>query len=291
MSHHDLGAFLSGTDLENLREQGNDVNCYVSLVVDTKGTYVAAVTRKLKTVTKVTTEKLSSEYECFGDGLVKDEEKQEPKSTVMESNIIEYYMLDVERHEVNNPLEWIDDRIEEIERSKKQKECNQWDNLNRWDNITPHYNTPELSNPLTSDFDKSGYLWDEYDNLEFKPDLNKFQPNKRLIHNMVLKLVTCTLFPDQNLDLGKWIKEKMPVLYGKQFSDGDSLAEWSGLMTDYLIYDYPADKMLRNDEYDGFYSKIAKAMMSELEKYKDNKFIKVYYKDLKRIAETYEYID
>lgn len=291
MSHHELGAFLSGTDLENLREQGNDVNCYVSLVVDTKGTYVAAVTRKLKTTTKVTTEKLSSEYECFGDGLVRDEKKQEPKSTVMESSIIEYYMLEVERHEVSNPLGWIDDRIEEIEKSKKQKEYNQWSNLNQRNDITPYYSISELSNLLTSDFDKGGYLWDKYGNLEFKPDLNKIQPNKRLIHNMVLKLVTCTLFPDQNIDLNKWIKEKMPVLYGRQFPDEDSLAEWSSLMADYLLNDYPMNKMLRNDEYDVFYGKIARAMMNELEKYKDNKFIKVYYKDLKHIAETYEYVN
>ena len=51
-----MGAFFSGTDLETLRTEGEDTNCFVSLIVDTKGTYVAAITRKgscKKTITTV----------------------------------------------------------------------------------------------------------------------------------------------------------------------------------------------------------------------------------------------
>ena len=52
-SHHRLGAFFSGQDNLMLQQEGNDTNCFVSLVVDTKGSYVARVTRKLQSLSLI----------------------------------------------------------------------------------------------------------------------------------------------------------------------------------------------------------------------------------------------
>ena len=53
-SHHNLGAFFSGEDQNTLKVEGTDMNNFVSLVVDNKGSYVAAVTRRLTQNTKET---------------------------------------------------------------------------------------------------------------------------------------------------------------------------------------------------------------------------------------------
>ena len=57
-SHHVMSTMFSGTDINTLREEGNERNCFVSLIVNNAGTYNAAVTRKESS--------LSGPY-CTGD--------------------------------------------------------------------------------------------------------------------------------------------------------------------------------------------------------------------------------
>ena len=47
-SHHNLGAFLSGTDMSTLKEQAEQCNNVLTLVVDNRGTYVAKFTERHK---------------------------------------------------------------------------------------------------------------------------------------------------------------------------------------------------------------------------------------------------
>lgn len=47
-SHNSMPSFFSGTDLNTLREEGNDRNHFVSLIVNNEGKYTAAITRKVK---------------------------------------------------------------------------------------------------------------------------------------------------------------------------------------------------------------------------------------------------
>lgn len=45
-SHHNLGAFLSSTDMSTLKEQAEQCNNVLTLVVDNRGTYVAKFTER-----------------------------------------------------------------------------------------------------------------------------------------------------------------------------------------------------------------------------------------------------
>ena len=47
-SHHNLGAYLSGTDMSTLKEQAEQCNNVLTLVVDNRGTYVAKFTERHK---------------------------------------------------------------------------------------------------------------------------------------------------------------------------------------------------------------------------------------------------
>jgi hypothetical protein len=121
-SHHSLGAFISGTDSNTIRTEGNDTNCFVSLVVDTKGTYVAALTRKVQTKLKVTTEDLGTSYEFFGEGSKTVQDEKGPiQQDYKDDCFIEYFMLDVEIEHVDNPLAYLDTRFDEIQEAKKKR--------------------------------------------------------------------------------------------------------------------------------------------------------------------------
>ena len=121
-SHHHMGAFFSGTDTATLRSEGADTNCFVSLIVDTKGTYQAAITRRIQKTTEVVTKNLASSYKFFGEGEIKTDEDPMSESTkVIDSDVIEYFMLDVEREVVDNPLAFLDTRFEEIQNKKREQ--------------------------------------------------------------------------------------------------------------------------------------------------------------------------
>ena len=85
-SHDMMSTFFSGTDLNTLKEEGNDANHFVSLIVNNAGTYTAAVTRKV--VYKSTGTSLVK-YNTFDNVEVDDETLTFEK----EETFIEYYPL------------------------------------------------------------------------------------------------------------------------------------------------------------------------------------------------------
>ena len=110
-SHHILGAFFSGTDLATLREEGTDRIHFVSLIIDTKGTYQAAITR-------VVVEKMQAtgfiKYPTFNG----QEVTGSPITYSFNRKKLEYFMLDVERPAIENPFSEMAARIEEVKEQK-----------------------------------------------------------------------------------------------------------------------------------------------------------------------------
>ncbi len=110
-SHHILGAFFSGTDLATLREEGTDRIHFVSLIIDTKGTYQAAITR-------VVVEEMQAtgfiKYPTFNG----QEVTGSPITYSFNRKKLEYFMLDVERPAIENPFSEMAARIEEVKEQK-----------------------------------------------------------------------------------------------------------------------------------------------------------------------------
>lgn len=110
-SHHILGAFFSGTDLATLREEGTDRIHFVSLIIDTKGTYQAAITR-------VVVEEMQAtgfiKYPTFNG----QEVTGSPVTYSFNRKKLEYFMLDVERPAIENPFSEMAARIEEVKEQK-----------------------------------------------------------------------------------------------------------------------------------------------------------------------------
>ena len=307
-SHHNLGAFLSSQDIKMVQQEGNDTNCFVSLVVDTPGNYVAIVTRKVQTKSEVTIKNLGTSYEFFGEGSKTITKENSEITKVIDKEFIEYFDLEVERHEVINNLAYLDDRFDEIEKKKVSIKNN---NLG-----LPFYSSKENNQPKfqlgDGNYDdfrsylhrdnnkeitgKELDLFNQGQNELSKEDNNKlnevassnWKPDPKKVHRAVCNMVTCNLIinPDK-LDLKQWIHKHMVNVYERIFNDTQSntyenvnaFAEWRDFITqftmDYFDVSDAPDELL--DNWDVLMSTIAIAIYDELSKYaNENIYIQSY---------------
>jgi proteasome lid subunit RPN8/RPN11 len=109
-SHNNLVTFFSKTDLDTLASEGQDTDNFVSLIVNNKGEYTAAITRKVKI--KEHEKKIS--YTLFG--------KQRNQSLVTEEKeIIEYTEVKVLISRTEQVYNSIMEDIAEIKKTKEKE--------------------------------------------------------------------------------------------------------------------------------------------------------------------------
>lgn len=290
-SHHQMSTQPSGTDLNTLKEEGNERNCFVSLIVNNAGKYYAAVTRKIQTKSEVTIKRLGTSYEFFGEGSKELEHDSAETTKVIEKEVIEYFDLDVERHEVSNSLEYLDARFDEIVKKKeeaKPKE-NYGSGFSDWLHHGPVFKEQSFfDDSLDKEVTKTPYLSDDsmLDNI----GIEDWQPDSKKIHAAVVHMITCNLIlnPDK-FDLKQWIVKHMSNVYRKIFGESSiyecehdacgAFSEWRDFIIQYTLdyfstSDVP-DIILEN--YDFFQSRIAQAMSDEIMEFIDvNPYIKAY---------------
>lgn len=266
-------AFFSGTDMNTLHSEGNDTNCFLSLIVDTKGTYVAAITRKLTIKKKIITQDLGSTYEFFGEGTRTLSSNKET-TKIVDETVLQYFMLDIERHEVENDLSYLDDRFDEI--IKKKKEA-------------------ETKLPLSTVFNKDNYddkgFWGMR-NHEIQHELNMFDeklvdnpdewlPDSKLIHQAVCRMITCSLIINTDkFDMRQWLTRNINKVYRNIFNSDSQLSEWVQFIAEFCVFHFEDSSAPVSISDDYYYSLISQAMIDELDPYKDNKYVKMYIDEL-----------
>lgn len=285
-SHHNMGAFFSGQDIKMLQQEGNDTNCFVSLVVDTKGTYVAVVTRKVKIKYEITTKNLDKSYDFFGEGSKTISQDNNTVTKVIEKEVIEYFDLEIERHEVHNSLEYLDNRFNEITQKKQQKV------------ITNINDNQPISQPTLFNYDfKDNKLNPTSINVTKKnaKTINNliatdWTPNPKAIHSAIVHLLTCNLIlnPDK-IDLKQWVTKHMVNVYKKIFGENsvnEALYNGSGAFTewkdfiiqytlDYFDYSDAPDPIL--EKYGEAEAKVIEAILDELYEYTNIPYVQAYY--------------
>lgn len=294
-SHHSMGAFFSQQDDKMLQQEGNDTNCFVSLVVDTKGQYVARITRKIQTKSEISIKRLGTSYEFFGDGskTVKQEEA-ESITKVIDKEVIEYFDLDIERHEVPNTLSYLDDRFEEIAQNKRKasQESKPFIHpiLNTSDNnFTDWFSNEEKSEKLPFISPKEP-LTEEEDSKLDDAEID-WQPDQNKIHKALCHIITCNfILNTEKFNLRQWIRDYMVKVYNRIFCSENSLfdnpfEEWADFSIQFTLDHFNTgdvpDVLL--EDIDMFYSIIAQALMTELEEFKNaNKYINSYYSRLEK---------
>jgi len=294
-SHNQMACWFSGTDISTLRSEGNDQNCFVSLIVNNAGTYCAAITRKIQTKLKVTTENLGISYEFFGEGSKTVQDEKGPiQQNYKDDSFIEYFMLDVEVEQVDNPLAYLDTRFDEIQEAKKKKAT-----------VTPPVTNPPVvkasengyrspwipnnaptANPASKVFDNDfddDYSFHEYlDNKKETKELTLFsenemdemidtsawEPDPTIIHKLVCQLITCSLIINDKIDLKQWIVRWMNKKYEEMFNpDSTQFEEWKEFIIDFMLRQYMQIDDIPDIDFDLCIGKIANAMHNELYQY------------------------
>ena len=310
-SHHHMGAFFSGTDTSTLRAEGNDTNCFVSLIVDTKGTYQAAVTRKVQAKKEIITKYLDTSYEFFGEGTkYMGDHSTEEKQTFVDDTIIEYFMLDVEIEQVDNPLAYLDTRFDEIQEAKKKKTVQSATAnppVDKAANTHSSWVSGKSSTASTSSLQTYNVFDDDYsfrdylnkqretkeltlfseDEMEEMTDTSKWNPDPTIIHKLVCQMVTCSLIVSDDIDLKQWITRWMNKKYEEIFnSESTQFEEWKEFIVDFMLNQYMIiEKCIPDIDYDLLQSKIAGAIHDELYQYcpdNSNSYIKDYMEVLTR---------
>ena len=276
-SHHQMSTSPSNTDLSTLRTEGNDRNCFVSLIVNNAGTYYAAVTRKVTSKSQIIIENLGSSYEFFGEGKVNIPIDTPQETETAENTVIEYFDLDIVRHTVSNPLEYLDTRFAEILK-KKESEVKHTTpltslvdtNFHDW----LHKDYPTKSEPYL--FDDTTMKSLEYSKASYNISSGQFNfiPNQKLIHKAIVRMILCSfiLNPDK-VDLKQWIKVHMKKKYEEIFhinssNNLDEFNEWRDFIVTYTLDHYEELFQVDYNHWEDATYAIIEAMLGELEEFR-----------------------
>lgn len=283
MSHQNFGAFFSGTDLGTLLEEGKDTNHFVSLIVNNAGSYCAAITKKVKEITKG---ERSFKYNTFNDNVVEGS----TASFESETFYIEYYPLEITVEEaVKSELEL---RLEEVRNSSKSyvnkgrvtldaeiKEAKEV-NINK-------YYQPSLFSPQEMGEKPKKDNGEEYTELDMSIGYGEEHIDSVIVKNTVMQIITGDIFSiyKQNIDLNKWAAN-MEVLYDKRFKVSDELGNnsssyWIDGILEFLENEVIDDKFADKDR-DYMDAIWAFDVISELEKFPSNKYLKAFIDSLER---------
>jgi hypothetical protein len=272
------------------------------LIVDTKGTYQAAITRKV--TTKIETEIVHQEvsYEFFGEGSVKKPFSVATSPEISEKTIIEYFMLDVQREETDNPLDYLDRRFEEIEEQKRKSVINNTNTGRLIQSLpSPKWNGDgALVKSPGSDYDIDDMNFKEWLNRPKDPeppkvkeptlfgeeemdelvDITKWQPDPTIIHYLVCQLLCCSLIVNKDIDIKQWVNKFMIKKYDEIFGDahGIEFGNWSESYIEFIIGHYSDSNApeVIYDDWDLYQSRIAEALSNELSEYPENDYLAQY---------------
>lgn len=290
-----MSTFFSGTDTATLKAEGIDRNHFVSLIVNNRGDYTAAITRRVS-VEQSVIEKAS--YNTFEDKEVNTSEEYTTSSVD-----VEYYMLNISIEGRNNI---IDERLAEIKKSKPVATTSITQYKKPTDTTSTktnfHYGntyknsytapTTQQKLPFESSLDESAFI--DYDFIDNKiPTIESYKEisfDKYAIKSLLIQLITGSIVieADADFNLEKWVKNMTVVFdkrFGRTYSDIKSFTSWAASYIDYLCY-YTEDPSL---EELGISEDIkaaicARDLVKELSKLPSNEYIKIYIECLNQIC-------
>lgn len=99
-SHNRMNAFFSGEDTQTLIKEGSIRNHFLSLIVNNKGEYVAAITRRVK----IMSSKIVAEYKTFNDALVSKAENNAVIDGFIERINLDIIMPENDNNEIFDEL-------------------------------------------------------------------------------------------------------------------------------------------------------------------------------------------
>ena len=265
-SHNNMDTFFSGTDIRTLEEEGLDRNHFVSLIVNNRGDYTAAITRRL--INKRITESFC--YPSFRNIQVSETRNSQGSS----AEELEYYYLDIEIEGYNKYTE-LELRLKEIEGFKKIQEVN-----SRFNTLSYTHEPLSRFKPLAQE---NAHSLVEEDDLSWKQQTLKFTKkysfNKDLAKSLALQLVTgSVVIPrESKINIKSWVAGMVPI-YERRFGKGEEglniFEKWAEGFIEFLCwFTIDEDLIKQGIEEDEMNTLCAIAIKKELEDLDSNIYI------------------
>lgn len=284
-SHNVMATLFSSTDMTTLREEGNDRNHFLSLIVNNAGNYTANVTRKVRCVSKGIS---TMEYKTFGDTPVVEDNN----SFETDESYIEYYPLDITIEKIpETPKSELELRLEEV-----RANANSYINRNKTILPNPPYKF-NLSDIEAQPFKekKKDYaqlsIWDDTE-LPAKGELSddytiaydEDHLDNTIIMNTVTQIVTGDIFSihKPNINLESWANN-IGGVYKKRFgnSESSSFKCWVDNFVDFLENEAYDEKLTAKGE-DYLLAIWAYDVIVKLQEYPANEYLDAFIKSLER---------
>lgn len=238
-SHNHMATFASGTDINTLKEEGNERIHFVSLIVNNVGTYSAFITRRCVTTQTI---KENIKYKTFNG-----EEVSKDKEYTKEFINIEYSKMEIIKEDID--YSELDARIAQIQEEKKQEELNR---------------QKEIKEPIY--YSKTFFPESPYKGFPKNID-------NKTIQTILRQIITGSVLSanNVNLNLQEWVP-KMESIYDKRFKSLDTFECWIDSLLEVLFSEYTeGDGLFKIDEG----RKLAGELYQEISKFTPNKYIKV----------------
>ena len=275
-SHNNMATFFSGTDTATLREEGNDRNHFVSLIVNNAGTYTAAITRK------ITEKKVISStfvYRTFDDI-----EKTGTRTVEVEEEAIVYNMLNIVKEgEVTEPFLEINERLEVIKKNKTKVAAARasFSTIPYYDGLSftpPVYqgNSKEVSRVARQDslFDEDFMESEPPRRVERITDPNELAIDASVVKSITLQLITgsIAIADASKIDPVKWAGQ-MTKLFDKRFKEDMNIFHfWAETMVEFVVTNFIPEEFASFE--DDYISELCQAVYRTLDKLPQNKYIK-----------------
>lgn len=210
-SHHSMQAYFSGTDQNTLKLEGNDSNHFVSLIVNNRGDYVAAVTRKIviETQKKIISENTTTEYyDTYGGQriILRDGVRTLTQSEGLDRDVdIEWYDLEVVKPTMQSAYVELDERLMEIKSRKPRG--------------TVVYEPTALANSFLPKTPKQLSLFDLNNDLE-----SEYHYRKDIVDSLLVQLITGSPFATNNVTELKSLVANLDIRYEQRFGLFDGTA-------------------------------------------------------------------
>ena len=307
-SHNKMKAFFSGTDVNTLREEAEDYNHFVSLVVNNFRQYVGIITTVVETTTEV---KESFKYKTF-----EEEEKSGEYSDIKETKEMVYSYLNIILGDVEIQQNELLNRIKEIVEAKEAKRLAQEEARKKctvpynggkvkpmfglahiptgkevinfkddWDKKIP---TDKFGRPFDTGIVEVTQQKIDFKELEdestFDIDYDTITLNKEYIDTLTKKILTgSVLVTDGNqINLQEFIS-RMPKLFGPIFKEEGTYKFFIGGFIEALFNAQILPELEVEYDFDSINSILAYKIMEHLEGKGSNEYIEVIINELSQL--------
>lgn len=307
-SHNNMSTFFSGTDIDTLVAEGHDMAHFVSLIINNKGIYTAAITRR---GTKQTTTVSELKYPTWGNiTKVSAIEKKEEKEVIIKHLLnVEYSYQDSTLQEASDRMSFIKAKKEKEEQklakkkaftTTKNKEIDYSRGIPMYSKASRDIEfgnnkvslptkspaplpTRQVGNSKVYNATDLTLPFESFDDDDYAVPYGLISCDPTILLCLQRQLLTgCALLKDdETVDIDKWALS-MNKMYAKRFKNRSEFKEFAGPYVDFLInnvYDLNLEEYFLGDETYTF-AIVAHDLRESLSKLTQNEWLDIYIAEL-----------